>query len=514
MSSTDPDPDPDANYYEILGVTQDATDDAIIAAYREKIKKHHPDLSDAENAQEMTQLINEAKAVLTDSKKRSRYDRRRTRDQDTSTRSEKTETEADPHRTNQNRNHRTNQNRNHRTNQNRNHRTNQNRNHRKERRQSRTRTRSRTGSRTADEDADDDSDQTESRTETNDSRQSYIGAVFATFWEVYYTIDQWLSHPAKRFAPFRHFFSPPSFRAVIGEPRRWLLAPTSIRLLIAACFAVPVLIWLDRTLGSLSLSQGLAVVVAAVVLSHAGYGWLGPFSFEPREPRSKPSFNPGMTAPVYPMVIANLAGFTLVLIGYLTGAPFGGLGWMFSAIVGLVIFSLFLTPICVFLGVCLEAIRTHKRLLRGAGLGMKFTPVFVFLFAFTTWGWNVNLSDAITDSSQAPETVWIPQVLVGPLEVGTLVTFLIGMVMLGCLLASVLYMGRFFARAPSWDRYQHGYSIRPGVWNLIVTLPVAIIGWATISNVDVAVVFLGGLLVLPVPLASAYELRRWLEPWI
>ncbi|MFC4989626.1 J domain-containing protein [Saliphagus infecundisoli] len=500
MSSTDPDPDPDANYYEILGITQDATDDAIIAAYREKIKEHHPDLSDAENAQEMTQLISEAKAVLTDSTKRARYDRRRTRDEDKSTQSEETETETETNS--------------HRTNRNRNHRTNRNRDHRKERRHSRTRTRSRTGSRTAGGDGDGDTDQTQSRTETNDSRQSFIGAVFATFWKVYHTIDQRLSQPAKRFAPFRYFFSPPSFRAVVGEPRRWLLAPTSIRLLIAACLAVPVLIWLDRTLASLSLSQGLPVVVAAVVLSHASYGWLGPFSFEPREPRSKPSFNPGMTAPVYPMVVANLAGFALVLTGYLTGAPFGGLWWMFSAIVGLVIFSLFLAPICVFLGVCLEAIREHKRLLRGAGLGVKFTPVPVFLFAFTTWGGGVNLSEAITDSSQAPETVWIPQVLVGPLEVGTLVTFLIGMVMLGCLLASVLYMGRFFARVPSWDRYQHGYSIRPGVWNLIVTLPVAIIGWATISNVDVAVVFLIGLLVLPVPLASAYELRRWLELWI
>ena len=62
------------NYYDILQVSPSADPEVIQAVYRRLARKHHPDASgDAE----MMKLINEAYAVLSDSKRRAAYDKKR-----------------------------------------------------------------------------------------------------------------------------------------------------------------------------------------------------------------------------------------------------------------------------------------------------------------------------------------------------------------------------------------------------------------------------------------------------
>lgn len=61
-------------YYDLLGVSADASTVEIEAAYREAIKEVHPDVSDDVDAGERTKRLNKAKRVLTDEDERSRYD--------------------------------------------------------------------------------------------------------------------------------------------------------------------------------------------------------------------------------------------------------------------------------------------------------------------------------------------------------------------------------------------------------------------------------------------------------
>lgn len=62
-------------FYEVLGVSPDASTDEIEAAYRERLKETHPDHSDAADAEEATRRVIEARDVLTDEAERERYDR-------------------------------------------------------------------------------------------------------------------------------------------------------------------------------------------------------------------------------------------------------------------------------------------------------------------------------------------------------------------------------------------------------------------------------------------------------
>uniref|UniRef100_A0A6C0DAH6 J domain-containing protein n=1 Tax=viral metagenome TaxID=1070528 RepID=A0A6C0DAH6_9ZZZZ len=62
------------NYYEVLGVSQDAGDAEIKKAYRGLSLKYHPDRNPTEEAKDMIQKVNEAYEILGDKSKRKQYD--------------------------------------------------------------------------------------------------------------------------------------------------------------------------------------------------------------------------------------------------------------------------------------------------------------------------------------------------------------------------------------------------------------------------------------------------------
>ena len=62
------------NYYELLGIKVDASDDEIKDAYKREIKKWHPDINKDPEAVNISMKINEAKDILLDKEKRKEYD--------------------------------------------------------------------------------------------------------------------------------------------------------------------------------------------------------------------------------------------------------------------------------------------------------------------------------------------------------------------------------------------------------------------------------------------------------
>jgi len=63
------------DYYKILGIDKNASDDDIKKAYRKLARKHHPDLNpNDKEANKKFQQINEANEVLSDPEKRKKYD--------------------------------------------------------------------------------------------------------------------------------------------------------------------------------------------------------------------------------------------------------------------------------------------------------------------------------------------------------------------------------------------------------------------------------------------------------
>lgn len=62
------------DYYEVLGLSKNASDDEIKKAYRKLAKKYHPDINKAADAEEKFKEINEAYEVLSDENKKAVYD--------------------------------------------------------------------------------------------------------------------------------------------------------------------------------------------------------------------------------------------------------------------------------------------------------------------------------------------------------------------------------------------------------------------------------------------------------
>ena len=63
------------DYYDVLGVSKDASREEIKKAYKKLAKKYHPDINKADDASDRFKEINEAAAVLADDKRREQYDR-------------------------------------------------------------------------------------------------------------------------------------------------------------------------------------------------------------------------------------------------------------------------------------------------------------------------------------------------------------------------------------------------------------------------------------------------------
>ncbi|MFH1087208.1 MAG: molecular chaperone DnaJ [Chloroflexota bacterium] len=65
----------DGDYYQVLGLPRNASEEEVRKAYRKLVMKYHPDRNPEPDATEKMKRLNAAYAVLSDSAKRQRYDR-------------------------------------------------------------------------------------------------------------------------------------------------------------------------------------------------------------------------------------------------------------------------------------------------------------------------------------------------------------------------------------------------------------------------------------------------------
>ena len=63
------------DYYEVLGISNSASDEEIKKAYKKMALKYHPDRNKEADAESKFKEVNEAYSVLSDKEKKERYDR-------------------------------------------------------------------------------------------------------------------------------------------------------------------------------------------------------------------------------------------------------------------------------------------------------------------------------------------------------------------------------------------------------------------------------------------------------
>ncbi|MGB1749850.1 MAG: DnaJ domain-containing protein, partial [Dehalococcoidia bacterium] len=63
------------DYYEVLGVSRDATAEDLKKAFRKQALKYHPDRNKEEDASDRFKEVNEAYQVLSDPERKAQYDR-------------------------------------------------------------------------------------------------------------------------------------------------------------------------------------------------------------------------------------------------------------------------------------------------------------------------------------------------------------------------------------------------------------------------------------------------------
>lgn len=473
------------SYYELLDVSPNASESEIRQAYREQVKQHHPDVSDEPDARQKIIRIREAKEVLTDEQQRTEYDRQHAsggrsgaeeaRDASTSPGSSGGRHQRDSKR---------------------------------DRWWTRTRANRWTRTRTRER------EQTASAERADPTLREQVEWVTDRFRGTIALFVRAITEPPPNPVPF---------------VREWLegkvQSPTAIRLGFAALLVLTFIQSLPSVIDAYSPNDpvfGLGIVIGSLCISYAGYGFVSPLPFE--SPRQRERYKPTGKRQLWPIIGANVVSLLVIALGYAMGAAHGGTGF---AVASVFVFAVFFIVVPSVFGNGLrflvggnDAVAKHTTWV-GVGLGV-FTAIGVL---FTPVGGETfqRLIAVVGDPSPSP---WVDPLLFGPVQIGTLLNFLLGMTLISGLLWSGVAMCRDLTAAPWGDRYDHGYRVYPAVWNAALAAPFAVFGWmigSGIHQIPIQLPLVAALTItrynmvsvivlLPTVLTGVYILRRRAEP--
>jgi hypothetical protein len=480
------------SYYELLGIDPDASNEEIETAYREKVKQVHPDKSDRSDAREQFMRVRKAREVLLDPKARARYDRQTRNTAQQGYQYQQQQQQQQQQSTTNNS-------------------TDQGSH------QSRTRT------------------SRQNQTETRDREQRWKSNTnpedqFANIWVWILSLFENIQRTAGQFLNVVRNPSVSTDRSLL---RSIVKSPTSIRL-SATVMIVIVGTIVAQSLGYTpheSSSIGFSIVLLGLVGSYAGYEILSPLPFEESWMQNRSRYDPKGRQRIWPIAVTNALGVGLAFSAFINGAPHAGIAFTGALLLP------FAIPLLVYSGTrptrpgANRAFRIIKATFEDA---YRFTSLVVTLvIALVLF---TNLFTVLIDTpellieligAKSSSSPWLEPVVVASVRVGLVLNFLIGMVMYICILWSMYAMWRYLNAAPWTDRYDHGYRVRPGLWNLLITGPFVVYGWMVLTGIGTIDVSLGistiiltqdillkGLFVLPLAVTGLYILRRQLEPTI
>jgi curved DNA-binding protein CbpA len=527
-------------YYDLLGVSTDASEEEIQDAYRDLVRETHPDVNDDPNAREQMVELTKARDVLTDAQKRAEYDAEQDitgggtqETTDATTGTESVSSQSQYHDTGQTSHQRTQQSAGRSTAQN----GGQTRagTHSSAREQTRSRRernrRSRTHTRTG----------TRDRTSQTASESGSIGTISPRLY-LKYLYSQRGRILRRGYQEAVVILFNICTLGLIGfwsreRVRSYLISPTSLRL--AAAFGL----WWGVSYGiqqvngnTVSGENGVLLIGLCLFGSYLGHDLLKEYTDLIGDPLSE-RFDSKGNSQFWLVIGANLLALGLVFWGMRT-VPFGGVTFAFGAVVFfLVILALSGMIIMVILfaiGANVSETILEYIFILGPVLGLFTTLAYLFTSVFISkeGGYLTDMAADLSVSLSLPVTAhpWISSQLigqVGPVYAGVFINAVIGGLMLGSWFWSLLTVWRLLTKAPWNDRFGHGYRIRPGFWNFLVMLPFAIFAGMEVYDINLMSFSLGVIAisftidnvillfgVLPILLAGFYMVRRQVEPWI
>lgn len=521
-------------YYDLLGVSTDASEEEIQQAYRDLVRETHPDVNDDPNAREQMVELTKARDILTDAQKRAEYDAaqnidgRQTQETTHTTRETASTTSQTQHR-NQNRSHHRHSNQHHhrrqtsqgggRTSETGAQGTASAQSHSRQERRGRSHTRTRT--------------RTRSQTSHTTAESSSLGSMplRVRLRYLYHQRGRLFREGCRRLVVFLFNLCTVHFLWGLDRERiySFLTTPTVLRL--AATFGL----WWVIDLGlrqldrSMMFGEGQVLLVGLCLFgSYLGHDILSGYTDWVDVPFAKQARSTEEIR-VWPILGTNLLALGLFFWALSAGAPAGGIGLAFVTVLLFLILTPIFSVIAFAVVFAIGANVSRTLLERGTFLGPTSGLLLSLGALFTPAFFPGGVSHALKGLPVSTHP-WISSQLVGqagPVYLGLVINALFGGLMLGSLFWSLLTTYRNLTRVAWRDRLDRGYHIRPGFWNFLVTLPFVLLGWMLIQHISIVSLSIGsgvtlftlgelvGLFgILPIVLLCFYLFRRRIEPWV